>query len=246
MRLISCIPLLRFCQDKNAGQVGNTIKLLFSLHRSSLKTFSMKTPAHPSIGNESPVKVLYLVLVPTAIAMNLAVSTVVQLLKIPLFIDAVGTITITLLLGIRAGIVSGITSFLVGGLLINPAMPYFVGTQLAIAIFVGLAARGGFFASVPKRLLVGIGLGIVAATASAPVIVALFGGFTGSGSGAITAFLVASGKSILKSVVLTGISCEPIDKTVQCLLAVWLIQGLPSFAKHRFVGHGYLERNHLL
>jgi energy-coupling factor transport system substrate-specific component len=75
------------------------------------------------------------------------------------------------------------------------------------------------------------------------VIVKLFGGITGSGSGVITAFLLASGHSVLKSVFLTGVSCEPVDKALQCLLAFWLLKSLPRKLKDRFANAGYLQRN---
>jgi energy-coupling factor transport system substrate-specific component len=186
---------------------------------------------------------LFLAVIPVGILINLGIGTLVHILKLPIFLDAIGTILVTVLVGIPAGISTGALSFLLGGLLVNPVMPYFVGTQAAIAIFVGLMARAGFFRSVPKVILTGIPLGIVAAIASAPVIVGLFGGITGNGSGVITAFLLASGKSVLKSVILTGVSCEPIDKTLQCLLAFWLLKSLPRQIRRRFVDVGHLQRN---
>jgi len=188
-------------------------------------------------------RILFLAVVPVGILVNLGIGTLVHFLKLPLFVDAVGTILVTILVGIPAGIAAGVLSFLLGGLLVNPVMPYFSGTQAAIAIFVGIMARQGFFKSIPRTILTGILLGLVAAVVSAPVIVTLFGGITGSGSGVITAFLLASGKSVLKSVILTGVSCEPVDKTVQCLFAFWLLRSLPRNLKARFAAGGYIRRN---
>jgi energy-coupling factor transport system substrate-specific component len=198
----------------------------------------------PVLAVAAPQKAALMVaIIPVGILLNLGIGTLVHLLRLPLFVDGVGTVVVTLLLGIPAGITAGVLSFLIGGLLVNPVLPYFCGTQAAIAIFVGLMARAGFFGSVPKTILTGVLLGVVAATISAPVIVKLYGGITGSGSGAITAFLLASGKSVVKSVILTGISCEPLDKTLQCLLALWLLRSLPRRLKERFATTGYLHRN---
>jgi len=180
---------------------------------------------------------LFLIAIPIGIGMNLAIGTLVSILKLPVFLDAIGTITVTLLLGIRAGITTGVLSFLIGGLLVNPAMPYFVGTQAAIALYTGLVAKRGLFKSWPRCLLAGIGLGVVAATVSAPIIVWLFGGITGSGSGFITAFLLASGKSVIKSVFLTGVACEPVDKAVQSVIALWLTRSLPKKIRTVFAAH---------
>ncbi|OYV00626.1 MAG: ECF transporter S component, partial [Verrucomicrobiales bacterium VVV1] len=163
-------------------------------------------------------KTAALALVPLGVRLNLGIGTIVHLLKLPLFVDAVGTILITLLIGWRWGAVTGVLSVLVGGLLTNPVLPWFSGTQAAIAIVTGIMAANGWFRTIPRTLVSGVLIGITAAIVSAPVIIVLFGGITGSGSGFITSFLLASGKKIMESVILTGISCEPIDKTLQCLM----------------------------
>jgi energy-coupling factor transport system substrate-specific component len=182
-------------------------------------------------------------LIPLGVLMNLGIGTIVHVLKLPVFIDAVGTILITILIGIRWGVVTGVLSFLIGGMIINPVMPYFSGTQATIAIVAGLFASRGWFRSIPRTVIVGICVGIAAAVVSAPVIIKLFGGITGSGSGFITAFLLASGKKIFESVILTGVACEPVDKTIQCLLAFWLIRTLPQRLCERLEPWGYLKLN---
>ncbi len=182
-----------------------------------------------------------LALIPLGIALNLALGLLVHTLKIPLYIDAVGTVVITLLAGMRAGILVGVVSFAVWGIF-NPVYFWFAGTQAAIAIYTHLMATRGAFRTWFRTILAGVGLGIVAGVVSAPVIVALFGGITGSGASVVVAFLVASGKGILKSVILSGMACEPIDKTIQCLLAVWLIKGLPQTLLRHF-RRGSLEQN---
>ena len=182
-------------------------------------------------------------LVPLGILLNLGIGTLVHILKLPLFVDATGTILVTLLIGWRWGALTGVLSFLIGGLLTNPVMPWFSGTQAAIAVVAGLAAAKGGFKTLPRTIVTGVAIGIVAAIVSAPVIIWLFGGITGSGSGFLTSFLLASGKRIVEAVVLTGISCEPIDKTLQCLLIFWLIRSLPVRLRQRFLSVGYLDRN---
>jgi energy-coupling factor transport system substrate-specific component len=186
-----------------------------------------------------------LALIPLGIALNLALGTLVHVLKLPVYVDAVGTIAVTLLVGLRAGIIVGVLSFLIGGVLVNPVLPWFSGTQAVIAIYAHIVARKGGYKTVPRTILAGIGLGIVAAIVSAPVIVYLFGGITGNGASLIVAFLLASGKSVIKSVILSGLAAEPLDKTIQCLLAVWLLRGLPQSLLRRFRG-GSLEENNFV
>ena len=193
-----------------------------------------RTPTSESLRNASKPNVS-LALVPLGILLNLGFGTIIHLLKLPVFLDAIGTVLVTLLIGWRWGAVTGVLSFLIGGLLVNPVMPWFIGTQIVIAAAVGALARKGGFNSIPRVIGSGILVGVAAGIASAPVIIFLFGGITGSGSGFLTAFLLASGKKIAESVILTGISCEPIDKTLQCLLAYWLVRTLPPRIRSRLV-----------
>lgn len=183
---------------------------------------------------------LKVALVTLGIAFNIALGTVAHALKVPLYLDAVGTILVTLLIGWRAGVATGMLSFAIGGLLTNPVLPWFAGTQAAIAIYTHLVGRRGAFRTIRRTIVAGVGLGVVAGIVSAPVIVHLFGGITGSGASVVVAYLVAGGQSILKSVVLSGLAAEPLDKALQCLLAAWILRGLPQSLLERFHGGSLL------
>lgn len=176
---------------------------------------------------------LTLALIPLGIGLNIGIGALMFALKLPIYLDAIGTILITILLGWRAGIITGVVGFILTSILINPLAIYFVATQAAIAIYIHIVAQRGGFRNIFTTILSGIGLGIVAAVFSAPVIVYLFGGITGNGPSLIVAYLLASGKTIIKSVVLSGLSVEPIDKTLQCLLAFFILKGLPNKILYR-------------
>jgi energy-coupling factor transport system substrate-specific component len=186
-----------------------------------------------------------LALIPVGIAINLAIGTIAHTLKVPVYLDAIGTIIITLLLGLVPGILVGVLSFLIGGLLTNPVLPWFCGTQVVIAVYTHVVARYGGFKSVWKTIASGIGLGVVAAIASAPVIVMLFGGVTGSGASLLVAVLLKSGEGVIKSVVLSGFASEPLDKTIQCLVSIWLLRGLPKTMLQNFK-NGSLRQNKII
>ena len=183
-----------------------------------------------------------LTLIPLGIALNLSLGALIHAIRLPIYLDSVGTIAITLLAGLRSGLLTGVLSFLIGGLFIDPVLPWFSGTQAAIALYTHFCARAGWFRSIARVIIVGIGLGVVAGVVSAPVIVLVFGGISGSGRDLITGFLLSSGRRILDSVVSSGLASEPLDKTLQCLLAVWLFRGMPSDLLSHFHG-GSLEKN---
>jgi len=73
----------------------------------------------------------------------------------------------------------------------------------------------------------GIITGIASAIVSAPVVVYLFGGVTGSGSAFVVAFFLKAGQQLLNSALFAGLTTEPVDKTLQVLLAALLYRATP-------------------
>jgi len=83
-----------------------------------------------------------LALIPFGIALNLGLGTLITALKVPLYLDAVATVAVTLLAGFRAGAVVGVASNLIGGVLVNPVLPWYCGTQFLLAAYTALVALG--------------------------------------------------------------------------------------------------------
>ena len=73
----------------------------------------------------------------------------------------------------------------------------------------------------------GLVTGVVSAVVSAPVVVYLFGGVTGSGSAFVVAFFLKTGQQLLESALFAGLATDPIDKTLQVLLAALLYRATP-------------------
>jgi energy-coupling factor transport system substrate-specific component len=178
------------------------------------------------------------------VALNVALGTLVNLIKLPIYLDAIGTIAIALLagaLGFRGFILAatvGAASFGISGILNNPVLFWFIPTQIAIAAFSFYVARpllSGFISNEPLTvrtsiliLIIGVLLGVVAGTVSAPIIAYVFGGITGAGSSFVVALLVKSGNTLFNSVLLSGLASEPIDKTLQLIVALALVRMTPG------------------
>lgn len=180
------------------------------------------------------------------IALNVALGGLVAALKLPIFLDSIGTILAVLLLGWRYSVVVGVLSFVIASALVSPVYIYFIGTQIVIATVVWFAARYfGVFASLWRLIPTGVLLGVVAGIVSAPVIVFVFGGVAGSGRDLITAALMKSGEQIFNAVLMSGAASEPIDKTIQILIAFFILKSLPKRVLTGFA-NPLLERNKLI
>jgi energy-coupling factor transport system substrate-specific component len=187
-----------------------------------------------------------LALMGVLIAFNVAIGGLVHIIKLPVFLDAIGTILTVLLVGPIAGALVGIVSFLIASALISPVYAWFIGTQAVIAIAVYmLASKFKAFKSFWRVITSGILLGIIAGIVSAPVIVLIFGGVSGSGRDLITATLVGSGQQVFKAVLMSGAASEPVDKTMQILFAYIVLRSMPKKILRQF-DNRLLRINNLL
>lgn len=161
-------------------------------------------------------------------ALNLTVGGVVAWAKLPIYLDSIGLVLATVLLGWRYGLLTGLITVSIGFLLINPYLPAYVLTLFALVAATEALARRWMFRSIPSSMAAGAVLAVVAAVVSAPVTVYLFGGVTASGADLITAILRQSGRTLLDSVLLSGISSELVDKVVVSITAGLVLRALPN------------------
>ncbi|PWU11800.1 MAG: hypothetical protein C5B47_00290 [Verrucomicrobia bacterium] len=183
---------------------------------------------------------LLMAIAPIGIVMNSGMGLLTQWLKLPIYLDAIGTLVATVLTGIPGGIVTGIASSLFYGLFFNPVVPFYGGTQVAIAIFTGWMLKKRFLRTTPRIIFTGISLGVVSAIASAPVVIA-FSGVTGTCTDMTMALLLASGRSLFQSVFWANFANEPFDKLIQCLITLWIVRRLPLRCKKHFPNLVHLE-----
>jgi energy-coupling factor transport system substrate-specific component len=184
-----------------------------------------------------------LVAIALCAALNFAIGNIVYLIKLPIYLDSIGTILCALLIfpdrlaAIVCAFIAGFISAILTGLVLNPFLPWFSLTVLSIAaVSALLTARATYtfrmrpLPVVPfagKVLLYGLTTGVVSAVVSAPVVVYLFGGVTGSGSTFVVALFLKTGQQLLDSVVLAGLATDPVDKIAEVLLAALLYRATP-------------------
>jgi energy-coupling factor transport system substrate-specific component len=166
------------------------------------------------------------VLIPVAIAINVVIGQIVATLKLPFYLDSIGTVLVGVLCGPWAGALTGALSNTIWGLIIDPnAFPWWP-VALFIGFVAGWCANFGLFKSWWKVAISGFLIAVVAALVSAPVNIFWYGGITASGSSFITAWLLRSGQDMVQAVLTTNILVEPWDKIATAFLAYAIIKGL--------------------
>jgi energy-coupling factor transport system substrate-specific component len=174
------------------------------------------------------------VLIPVAIAINIVMGQIVVVLKLPVYLDSIGTMLVGALCGPWAGALTGTLSNIIWGLAIDPnAFPWWP-VAFFIGLVTGFCANAGLFKNWWKVVVTGFLVALTAAIVSTPIAVYLYGGITASGSSFITAYLLQTGQGVLQAVFSTNFLVEPVDKISTALLAFAIIQGLSKRFLARF------------
>ncbi|MGH7622924.1 MAG: ECF transporter S component [Gemmatimonadaceae bacterium] len=184
-----------------------------------------------------PLPTLALALIPRAVALNLALGAIVGALKLPVYLDSVGTILVAVLAGPWAGVITGIVSNSVLGLLVSPTLFAFIPVAVVIGAIAGIAGRVGAFRTLAGSLAAGIVIGVAAALASAVIVIALMGGLTASGTGLLTIAIRATlGVSVESAAKIAAVATDVIDKPLSCALVYLVLARLPRRITARFRG----------
>jgi energy-coupling factor transport system substrate-specific component len=180
-----------------------------------------------------------LLLISVAVVIDVVASATVNMLKIPLYLDSIGTVIVAVLAGPLAGAVAGGLSVFMGGLMTNPAAIPFVPVGMMIGAVAGGLARAGGFRTWWLALLSGAAIAMPTTLLAVPIIVFLYGGVSGTGADFTAAFLVAVGSTLVKSVALANLGASLIDKSLTGLIAFTIANRLPLrlLASYRFFAH---------
>lgn len=174
-----------------------------------------------------------IVLMSVAIVINIVAGQLVSMLKLPIFLDSIGTVLVGILAGPWAGGLTGLLTNLIWGMITSPVAAAFSPVAMAIGIVAGLCAKYGLFKTWWLAIISGIIITVFNAVVAVPIRLYMFGGITGSGADFITSYMLALGKDLFGSVVVTVFTSNLLDKIVTAVLAWAIIKGLPGRTTNR-------------
>lgn len=168
-----------------------------------------------------------LVLIPLCIALNVVGQFFTQSLRLPLWLNVIGSMIAGVLAGPWVGGTTGLLTNVVTAFTIEgPTALFFAVINAAYGVVSGLLATRGWYKNVWLAALAGFVGEIAQIPISAPIVVLVFGGITTGSGSAITAFLMASGQNIWNSVILGGIFIDGADKVLSSLIAFFIIKAI--------------------
>ncbi|KRW50950.1 hypothetical protein AO724_09600 [Aeromonas allosaccharophila] len=168
------------------------------------------------------------------IAINMVAGQAVSMLKLPIFLDSIGTVLCAILAGPWMAIATGLLTNLLWGLLTGPIAAAFAPVAMMIGLSAGLLARAGWFNNLPKVVMSSVVITLALTLVAIPIRSYLFGGATGSGADFMVAYLHAMGSDLQESVAVTVLGTNLLDKLLTVLIAWGLVRRLPQRTLRHF------------
>lgn len=170
-----------------------------------------------------------IVLIPAAIGINYLGKLFAGLLKLPLWLDAIGTVLASMLAGPIIGAASGIINNLIYGITVDPISTVYAITSGVIGLGVGIMAYKGWIANIGKAIVIGLVVGFIAAIVSTPLNIIFWGGQTGNVWGdAFYAFLVSQDMPVWLASFGDSIVVDVPDKVATVIISFLIFKGLPK------------------
>lgn len=170
-----------------------------------------------------------LVLIPTAVGINYIGKLFAGLLKLPLWLDSIGTVLAAMLGGPIIGALAGAINNMIYGLTVDPISFVYGITSVAIGLAVGILFYKGWISSWSKATMAGLIIGLIATIVSTPINIGFWGGQTGNVWGdALFAIILASTDSVWLASFLDEIVVDVPDKLLVVLISYGIFKGLPK------------------
>ncbi len=173
------------------------------------------------------ISVYHICLLALAVCINLAGGQLALTLRLPIYLDSIGTMMIGALCGPVYGMVPNLLSGIIFGMTTDIYSLYFAPVGMVVGLMSGLVWKKG------RPWGWRVGLAALAVTVpgtllSSLICAGLFGGITSSGSTILVQLLARTPLGMTASVFLVQIVTDYLDRLVSMFLVIRLLQVLPD------------------
>lgn len=170
-----------------------------------------------------------LVLIPVSVGINYVGKLFAATLKLPLWLDSIGTILAAILAGPWIGAISGLINNIIYGITMDPISGIYGITSIAIGLVAGYLAYKGWIENWWKTIGLGIIVALVSTIVSTPINIKFWGGQTGNIWGdALFATLMANKLPLFLASFFDELVVDLPDKIAVVLVAYIIYKALPK------------------
>lgn len=186
------------------------------------------------------IAVFQICIVALGAALNYIGGTIALALRLPVYLDTIGTIMVGGMLGPIYGIFPGLISGIISGISTDIYALYFTPVQIITGITAGVLFQTVYM----KKWLLPLGtlaITIPGTIVSSIITAFLFGGVTSSGSSIIVQLLNKYGFNMTVSVFIVQILTDYLDRLLAVALVCAVLNAIPDNLKNHIKGAKYSE-----
>ena len=170
---------------------------------------------------------LTIFLIPIGIAINVVGGQLAILLKLPLFLDSIGTFVVGALCGGIPGALVGLGCGLINAISLPTLLPYTI-IGVLFGILASFLAKKNMFSSFWKAIINGIVIAIIGTGIAVPITATIYGGFVGTGASVIVTTLMAAGWDVIPATFVSELRSELMDKLVCLIIIFFVLKSMPA------------------
>jgi energy-coupling factor transport system substrate-specific component len=185
---------------------------------------------------------LTIFMIPIGIAINFVGGQFALLLKLPVYLDSIGTILVGATCGGLPGALVGAVSNVLNSITSPPTMVFGI-LSIMFGLLAAWLAKRGVFTSLPLTLLSSIPFAFIGGVLGALLTIWVFGGLAVGGGALVVGALTAAGFDINTANFLAQVPMDILDKVPTVLVVYAILKGMPKrlFAKLP-LGYIYLDK----
>ncbi|HEY5432292.1 MAG TPA: ECF transporter S component [Coriobacteriia bacterium] len=172
-------------------------------------------------------KRLWLVLVPIGIALNVVGGMLNTTLKLPLFLDTIGTMLVAVTCGPWLGALAGGLSNVIVSIA-SPADMAFALVNILVGLVVGYVAIWRGYRDWISPLIAGLLTAVVASIVGPWIAVYVYGGLTGGVLDIAVAGLMKGGADVFSAAFISRVLPNLADKLLSAYLVFFVMMALPK------------------
>ncbi len=178
-------------------------------------------------GLKHDFSLIALLLIPVGVSLNVVGYQLSSILKLPVFIDMIGTLLVSMIAGPWIGALTGGLGNVVNGML-NPVAIAYGFVSVCVGLIAGYFSKWRFYNNIVGIIFSCTVLAVVSAFTAAIVTVFMFGGVTGAGTDLITAAFLAAGKELWNSVLSTNLISGVVNTVINFGISWIIVRRIPN------------------
>jgi energy-coupling factor transport system substrate-specific component len=179
-----------------------------------------------------------LVLIPICAGVNLVGGWLASSLKLPVYLDMIGTIVSAAIAGPWVAAVVGLLTNVFLAIVANPVYLPYALVSIGVGLLTGYMVMKGFFRTFWGYIATWLANTLLSVIIASAISILVFGGVTGAtGTSAFTAFLIASGQEIVSSVIQSQFIFTLLDRAIAYFAAWVVLSRIPKRFVSNIVGN---------